>query len=337
MKSCNDKIKITLVNYYPEERFLFRGFLIRRNGKEGILDVEEKSLLSCDYDNIVIVQYDSLLDIPRYFTHDNSFESFEYSACNAVGNRYAFLCKFSGRWGFLDDGFHIIVPFEYEDIKVLSYIQDLMCFAVKSDGKWGLFKNGRLEIACIYEEIESLEAKDGKYYKVKENGLYGVVNSAGKTIVPCNYDYVNKWSKVLLRVRSAGKWGLYQMDGTPALPCLYDSINVNKVQAVVKLKNQYGMWVKTDAWKLFIPCEFDNIEHLSATVCFNGLSMDYPSVVNRKKKQGLYVLVNNKPLKLVPTEYDRVCKHRDGYIVLVKDNSGVPLLEYLKTKAVEID
>ena len=57
MKSCNDKIRITLWDYYPEERLVFSGFLIRRNGKEGILDDYEKSLLSCDYDNIVIVQY----------------------------------------------------------------------------------------------------------------------------------------------------------------------------------------------------------------------------------------------------------------------------------------
>ena len=335
MPSCNNKIELYLSTYLGGDT-IFSGYLIRRNGKIGVLDYHEKTLLSCDYDNIIVVQFDDLIGGSFYFRHNEDFDAIEQEVLPS-GNKYAFLCNFAGKWGLLDENFSIIVPFEYEDIHILFFDPDWrdpgMCFAVKNDGKWGLFKNGHLVIACSYDGLECLGHENSKCFRILMNGQWGVTNDCGDIIVPCNYDDIHLRSNGIY-VKSSRKMGLYQLDGTPAIPCLYDGINNNcpKDCAVVSLNGKYGLWVKRDYWRKYLSCEFDAIEPLCINLCDHGEPIIYPYIVTVNSKKGIYGLKNNEAVELVPIEFNRICKHREGYMLLIKDDYCVPLLEYLKEK-----
>ena len=118
-----------------------------------------------------------------------------------------------------------------------------------NDKKAGLFfvnlstQEVEKNITSEYEELKEI-TDDFKYFLVKQNGRYGIVNEEGKTIIPvvfeeigvkeevysditCKYILADKY----IPVKINGKWGLYNTDGKKLIEPQYEDVGCNLAQS----------------------------------------------------------------------------------------------------------
>lgn len=135
------------------------------------------------------------------------------------------------KYGCIDENGNEIIPFEYEDIRVL-WDSGLIAAAKKTgtgdDGesiyKWGyLNEKGKPVTSFIYEKPLchasdiSFGGSENDYMTVsiEENGeiLYGVINSKGEEIIPCDYNNICSFPNEKMAVVGRNYYKLYS-DGT---------------------------------------------------------------------------------------------------------------------------
>lgn len=118
-----------------------------------------------------------------------------------------------------------------------------------NDKKAGLFfvnlstQEVEKNITSEYEELKEI-TDDFKYFLVKQNGRYGIVNEEGKTIIPvvfeeigvkeevysditCKYILADKY----IPVKINGKWGLYNTEGKKLIEPQYEDVGCNLAQS----------------------------------------------------------------------------------------------------------
>lgn len=169
------------------------------------------------------------------------------------GNYYLF--QKAGRFGIVDktakvvlDGytnFFAVMGYGYADISVCRVLETIKCYKDKicelRDSKFRLLASGYDYFEAIYiiDRYDKLPA----FYKVKRDGLFGIINHKGEVIVPCQYDNVNEktysdkdysmWSSnssvyslkyIYFVVENKFKKGVYDKKGKQIIPCMYESI-----------------------------------------------------------------------------------------------------------------
>lgn len=92
---------------------------------------------------------------------------------------------------------------------------------VKEDGLWGLIDTtGALIVPCQYDEIRA--SQDGLSW-VKKDGLYGFVNTKGELVIPCQFEYASNFSEgVCVVSNEEGLDGYMDASGTLVIPYQFD-------------------------------------------------------------------------------------------------------------------
>lgn len=138
------------------------------------------------------------------------------------------------RYGLIDEKGNIIVPVEYEDFQpsyswysstYFSTITGMRYIKAKRNGKYGILsKSGSVMIPFEYDRLDPQEQHPGSsYYNygsgdvspvltgaiAMRGGLYGLVDSTGKTIIPFEYDMLTpqSGSNIYLTMRNK-RYGL---------------------------------------------------------------------------------------------------------------------------------
>lgn len=126
----------------------------------------------------------------------------------------------------------MIVPCKYDNINQ-EYKTNFL--TAKINGKVGLYNTDGVQIIsdCSYDFISSEMWGEKQFFLVKNSDKYGLVNSSGKEIIPCEYKFIRLLDKdesndiLLLSKFSSGVSGkvligLAKTDGTIIVPCKYD-------------------------------------------------------------------------------------------------------------------
>ena len=92
-------------------------------------------------------------------------------------------------------------------IKEIKGPNDSVYYIVKENGLWGL-KKATTNSYIVQPELEALEAAGVGFLRFKLNGFYGIVNYAGKIIIPTDRGYTKIGDYVSFTKRFA-----YEMDG----------------------------------------------------------------------------------------------------------------------------
>lgn len=89
-----------------------------------------------------------------------------------------------GKYGLVDkNGIVVLAPDYQFEFPYWYYTK------VEKDGKWGFFNyNGQMVIYPIYEDAGDFSAEG--FMPVKLNGQWGIIDTAGKVIVPLKYDSI---------------------------------------------------------------------------------------------------------------------------------------------------
>jgi hypothetical protein len=151
-------------------------------------------------------------------------------------------------YGFMDTKGHLAIPPRFEDVNHAGFVEDNLA-RVKENGQWGdldhqgnffpLAKDGKSA------HPESLKGDDSKRHKVKEfkeNNKFGLVDAAGKVLLPPRFDGIGRFSRAgLANFTENGKEGLINDRAEIMIPPEFDAITTfHGVSAWAKKEGRQG-------------------------------------------------------------------------------------------------
>ena len=113
----------------------------------------------------------------------------------------------------------------------------------------------RQTVGNRYETIEDVDFQK-QFYRVRKNGLYGLIDAHGNEVAATVYDQTDYFGLAHVAVRKGKKWGALNRKGRLIIPIEYDRIDrYNDPQLIPVLKD--SLWaVYNAAGQLIIPFEY---------------------------------------------------------------------------------
>lgn len=154
--------------YEVEKISEYKYFVIREEGKYGVIDAKGNKIVEPKYEDVKIPNPEKAV----------------------------FICYENGNTKVLNGNNEEILK-EYENIEPLKLknisgdlIYEKSVLKYSKDGKYGIIDfNGKRITKAIYEEIDTLQYKEGELL-VKKEGKYGIINIKGATLVKTKYDTI---------------------------------------------------------------------------------------------------------------------------------------------------
>jgi hypothetical protein len=241
-----------------------KGFAaVANGGKRGLLDVNGKMILPCEYDNIV---YDQLQSKIVFRTLQNGKEGMTDATGKVIiPNEYEQLmpalpnyikAKKNGKYGIIRTSGATVTEFIYDYMGNSVDIPDAPEWPamVSLKGKYGLINEKGEEVFPI--KAKELSYIGNRLYVAKEGKSLVLVNNLGK-ITEIRYDQVNYIGDGMAAVKTGDKWGYMLPSGEEKIKPLYEQAELfyNKL-AAVKLKGKWGMIDRSG--KMVIAAEYDD-------------------------------------------------------------------------------
>lgn len=239
---------ITAIQNYDENNELWfeeNVLKVQKDGKYGLINLDGKEILPCEYDSISIIK----------------------------GIKNSLIVKQDDKTGLVNDDGTIIVPVEYASVTAISPDYKNGFIVKNTDNKLGVIKSdGQIALECKYDEIKNFV--DSSKYIVKENGTWKVitedetsflegkvadavsmnngdviVNTNGKYSVlnietdlkiPAEYESISYMFEDKYIAKKDGKFGIINAGNEPVVDFKYADITYNKTTDYIKAKNEDG-------------------------------------------------------------------------------------------------
>ena len=223
---------------------------IRRNGEEywGMMNCKGKILISVSNLNITLIADTRVFVIQSYsgtykfvtISLDGELEELYFSnnSYELDGIRYYIVKNLLGKHGIVDSNNNILIPVEYEVLQSTSYVWNKQ-FIAKRGKLYGVVDlYGKIIIPFVYG---SIEYKDDEFI-ISNEGLFGIANKNGQTVLSVNYAQVGKLSHGLRPVSNNSKWGYVDTTEKLIIPFFYDKAgDFWGHYAIVKKGRYYGV------------------------------------------------------------------------------------------------
>lgn len=212
----------------------------------------------------------------------------------------------------------IIIEPKYDKIE---YLPDTGNFLATSNDKVGMLSNtGDLKIQLMYDRLELMDG-DLNLYLAERNGLYGVIDTNGNTIIYLEYDEIgidiskfsdndihNKYILAgnLIPVKKGNYWGFFDKTGKQVKDFMYDSIG-------------YTVSASKDARNLLIVPEYNLI------------------VVGRDKKYGLINSMGEDIVIMALDDAYMVISGGEKKYYMTYNDNRMDIEEYLEQQGVPVD
>ena len=202
-------------------------------------------------------------DSLRKYDYFENFDRFGWSVVGIRSNKNA-KSQFPDRYGIINDYGQVILPCEYSDIRFQEHSDLIM---VMKDEKAG-FMNRQLEwvIPPKYngEFWADMDRDDffeyGMIVAANLDGFYGVVDSTGRTILPCRYKEVNIVGPDFFVVED-DHYGAINRNGDTVIPFVYQSLRPLYASdgRYFEVKNQDKYGVISNTGQEIIPCIYERV------------------------------------------------------------------------------
>ena len=194
--------KVIIEPEYDNLKEINEGILrARKDKKYGLIDLKNKEKLKFNYKDIYYEE-----NAGFYVAEDEKYNS-EIIDSDFEVKLKGILSELNKEKGYMklkigDEYKYYNFKFEEKDVKEILSSNTL--FLSKKDGKYGfLDKEGNVVVDYIYEE--ALEQNSQGYAAIKNNDVWGAINSEGKVVVEPKYKLDNN-----LVIDFIGKWHLGQ-------------------------------------------------------------------------------------------------------------------------------
>jgi WG containing repeat len=113
-------------------------------------------------------------------------------------------------------------------------------FRVKENDLWGILDSaGTVMSKCQYKEIRRVG--EGYYAAENEKGMWGFLNKKGKPQIEFEYEEVRQYRNGLAPVsKGKNKWGIISKFNAKIVPCVFKSIVMNGAETKFEVTDQEG-------------------------------------------------------------------------------------------------
>ena len=351
----------------------------QRNGKLGLVNSQDITLLQCEYSSIKHSgEYVYLVKNGK-----NGYAELKgtdevkslipciYDKLESYSKDAPMRATYNGKEGMIDGNNKIIIPFEYSNIGKFYNVGAYNMAWVEQDGKYGIYNiDGTviqpwdIEKAYVMNEnsgttyltFDDFPDSSTPYIHIVVNGMTGVLSGKTyKTVIPCKYGYISPVINERAFYKANNKWGIMDIQNNSIQDAIYDKIKINnnwlsdafttegifQDNMYVFIGDKQGMIDKNG--KAFIPVKYDSLgvfsENMIVAKCGNlygyinsngeeCIPLTYSHADNFseglaavKNEKGKYLFIDASGVMVIkPHEYDRVGHFQNGTCKVYRKN-----------------
>ncbi len=199
---------------------------VKQNGKYGLINLDGRKILNCDYDDIYALK----------------------------GIKNSLITKKDNKLGLVDNTGRVVIETIYTQIYQLGTDATEGYITVNDEGKYGVIaSNKEQKLENNYEKIEQVYGSNS--YVVVENGKQKLVNSKGTTLLEEGFDRITqicqKNADQVIFVKD-GKYGVMDTSSQVLIPNTYDEIKeLSNGYLIAKQNDRYGIIDNQNNVKLY--------------------------------------------------------------------------------------
>ena len=186
----------------------------------------------------------------------------------------------------------------------IQYLRETSDFLVESNNKKGIIsKDKTTKVDTIYDSIKQIKNKNDIFYVVEQEGLFGLLDVEGNTIIYPEYNQIGMdvvayeqngitngyvlYDKLIPVMRNK-KWAMFDIEGNKKTDFLYDSFGCSKTQN--ESTRTYGVLQVPD-YNLIVVCQNSkyNFINLEGNLLFNGFVLDSTYITKTDGKDIYYI------------------------------------------------
>lgn len=351
----------------------------QRNGKLGLVNAQDITLLQCEYSSIKHSgEYVYLIKNGK-----NGYAELKgtdevkslipciYDKLESYSKDAPMRATYNGKEGMIDGNNKIIIPFEYSNIGKFYNVGAYNMAWVEQDGKYGIYNiDGTviqpwdIEKAYVMNEnsgttyltFDDFPDPSTPYIHIVVNGMTGVLSGKTyKTVIPCKYGYISPIINERAFYKANNKWGIMDIQNNSIQDAIYDKIKINnnwlsdafttegifQDNMYVFIGDKQGMIDKNG--KAFIPVKYDSLgvfsENMIVAKCGNlygyinsngeeCIPLKYShaddfseGLAAVKNEKGKYMFIDASGVMVIkPHEYDRVGHFQNGTCKVYRKN-----------------
>lgn len=213
-----DKVE-AIDNYDSKQNIWFEDTVIKvqKDGKYGLVDLDGKKVLDCEYDSIVslksvtenfIVEKDGKFGLVN--SKGQAIIETKYSKIETLKEGFKdqyLVADENGLYGIVGTTGNTVIENKYEEIKYLKSTEN---YAVKLNGVWQLIDT-KGEILQTSDGEEFVFAK-GENVIVEKKGKYGIEKTNGESVVPYDYDNLEYAFSIYYIAKKDSKYGIINVE-----------------------------------------------------------------------------------------------------------------------------
>lgn len=316
----------------------------QRNGKFGLVNAQDITLLQCEYSSIKHSgEYVYLVKNGK-----NGYAELKgtdevkslipciYDKLESYSKDAPMRATYNGKEGMIDGNNKIIIPFEYSNIGKFYNVGAYNMAWVEQDGKYGIYNiDGTviqpwdIEKAYVMNEnsgttyltFDDFPDPSTPYIHIVVNGMTGVLSGKTyKTVIPCKYGYISPVINERAFYKANNKWGIMDIQNNSIQDAIYDKIKINnnwlsdafttegifQDNMYVFIGDKQGMIDKNG--KAFIPVKYDSLGVFSENMIM-------------AKCGNLYGYINSNGEECIPLKYSHADDFSEG-LAAVKNEKG---------------
>lgn len=316
----------------------------QRNGKLGLVNAQDITLLQCEYSSIKHSgEYVYLVKNGK-----NGYAELKgtdevkslipciYDKLESYSKDAPMRATYNGKEGMIDGNNKIIIPFEYSNIGKFYNVGAYNMAWVEQDGKYGIYNiDGTviqpwdIEKAYVMNEnsgttyltFDDFPDPSTPYIHIVVNGMTGVLSGKTyKTVIPCKYGYISPIINERAFYKANNKWGIMDIQNNSIQEAIYDKIKISnnwlsdafttegifQDNMYVFIGDKQGMIDKNG--KAFIPVKYDSLGVFSETMIV-------------AKCGNLYGYINSNGEECIPLTYSHADNFSEG-LAAVKNEKG---------------
>lgn len=343
----------------------------QRNGKLGLVNSQDITLLQCEYSSIkhsgeyvyLVKNGKTGYAVLKGTDEVKSLIPCIYDKLESYSKDAPMRATYNGKEGMIDGNNKIIIPFEYSNIGKFYNVGAYNMAWVEQDGKYGIYNiDGTviqpwdIEKAYVMNEnsgttyltFDDFPDPSTPYIHIVVNGMTGVLSGKTyKTVIPCKYGYISPVINERAFYKANNKWGIMDIQNNSIQDAIYDKIKINnnwlsdafttegifQDNMYVFIGDKQGMIDKNG--KAFIPVKYDSLgvfsENMIVVKCGNlygyinsngeeCIPLKYSHADNFseglaavKNEKGKYLFIDASGVMVIkPHEYDRVGQFQNG-------------------------
>lgn len=252
-KAINDKNQqlftayenvVAIQNYDKENNLWFEEntLKVQKDGKFGLINLDGKELLPCEYDSISTLK----------------------------GIKNSLVIKKEGKIGIANANGNIIVPVEYAEINAVTSEYKDGYIVKNAEGKYGVIKSdGNIALECKYDGIKNIT--NNNMYIAKLQNTWSVTLEDGTTFLSGKVENAVSMESGNVIVNNSNNFGILNIETGEKIPAEYQSLSyIFDDKYIAKKNDKYGIINVNN--EVLVDFKYSNISYNKSTDYIKALT-----------------------------------------------------------------